>query len=89
MIKYILTCLDTAKYRVLSDLEGYTAPGGGTIPIDVCITTLKPDITVLDVKNNTFNIFELTCPMEPNIKKRNVQKKYSHFLQDITSTHQL
>jgi hypothetical protein len=86
VIKYILTCLDTTKFRVLSDLEGFTAPGGGTIPIDVCITALKPDITVLDLKNNTFNIFELTCPMEPNIKKRNVQKtdKYSHFLQDIT-----
>ena len=83
MIKYILTCLDTTKYRVFSDLEGFTAPGGGTIPIDVCITILKPDITVLDVKNNTFNIFfELACPMEPNIKKRNVQKtdKYAHFL---------
>jgi hypothetical protein len=65
MIKYIHTCLNMTN-TVLSDLEGFTVPGVGTI--------LKPVISVVDVKNNIFNSFELTCPMEPNIKKRNVQK---------------
>jgi hypothetical protein len=39
-----------------------------------------------DKKKKTFNILELTCPMEPNIKKKNSEKfgKYSHFLTDIT-----
>ena len=52
----------------------------------VCVTPLKPDIIIIDKKKKTFNIFELTCPMEPNINKRNSEKsrKYSHFLTDIT-----
>ena len=86
MINYIISCLDTSKFKVHSDLEGSTTPGGGNNPINVCITALKPDITIYDDKKNTFNTFELTCPMEPNIKKRNTEKtnKYAHFLQDIT-----
>ena len=69
-----------------SDLAEQTTSTGGTIPVDVCITPLKPDITICDKKNGTFNIFELTCPMEPNVQKRNREKnaKYSHFLTDIT-----
>ena len=85
IINYIVNCLDSDKFEVFSDLAGQTAANGGTIPTQICVTPLKPDITVLDKKNKTFTIFELTCPIEPNIKKRNLEKfnKYSHFLQDI------
>jgi hypothetical protein len=41
----------------------------GTIPTELMITALRPDITILDKKNKTFTIFELTCPLEPNLKK--------------------
>ena len=85
IINYILNCLDSSKFEVYSDLDGHTTATGGTIPVTVCITPLKPDITIIDKKHKTFNIFELTCPLEPNIKKRNSEKfeKYSHFLTDI------
>ena len=55
--------------------------------MNICITPLRPDITILDKKNKTFNMFELTCPLEPNIGNRHMEKgnKYSHFLTDITS----
>ena len=86
IINYILGCLDETKFDVFTDLAGSTTDNGGTIPVTICITTLRPDITVLDKKNKTFNIFELTCPLEPNIQKRHIEKtnKYSHFLTDIT-----
>ena len=60
--------------------------GGGTIPPEVCITNLKPDITILDKKTNSFHIFELTCPLERNIEIRHLNKtnKYSHFTTDIS-----
>ena len=85
VINYILNCLDSSKFEVYSDLDGHTTATGGTIPMTVCITPLKPDIVIIDKKHKTFNIFELTCPMEPNIKKRNSEKfaKYSHFRTDI------
>ena len=69
VINYILSCLDSTKYEIFSDLEGYMTDNGGTIPIDICVTALKPDITIIDRKKKTFNNVELTCPMEPNIKK--------------------
>ena len=58
-----------------------------TVPVKIYITTLKPDITIIDKKNKTFNIFELTSPMEPNIKIRSTEKynKYAHFLTDVTA----
>ena len=85
VINYILNCLDSDKFSVFSDLPGHTTPNGGSIPIEICVTPMKPDITILDKRNKTFNIFELTCPLEGNIKIRNQQKtdKYSHFLSDI------
>ena len=85
VVNYILSCLDASKFSVFSDLPGHTTPNGGSIPSEICVTPLKPDITILDKKNKTFNIFELTCPLETNIKTRNQQKmnKYSHFLLDI------
>ena len=59
--------------------------GNGTIPVDVCITTEKPDIVIIDEKRKTLNIFELTVPIEWNIEKRNKSKndKYAHFVKDI------
>ena len=71
VIHYILSCLDTDKVSVFSDLPGHTTANGGSVPLEICVTPLKPDITILDKKNKTFNIFELTCPLETNIKKRN------------------
>ena len=77
----------TQQNLKFSDLAGKTTSNGRTIPINICITTLRPDITVLDKKTKSFNIFELTCPLETNIGKRHSEKtnKYSHFLTDITS----
>ena len=58
---------------------------GGTIPPNMALTTLKPDIVIVDDKNKTVDIFELTVPFEGNIKKRNLEKsnKYAHFVSDI------
>ena len=67
------------------------APGGGTIPPELCVTRLKPDIVIVDThKKNTaqcaVHIYELTMPMMANIDARHNEKtnKYSHFLTDIS-----
>ena len=59
--------------------------GGHSSP-EVCVTNLIPDITVWDKANNTFNIFELTVPLDTNITQRNMDKtnKYTHFTTDVT-----
>ena len=80
VINYIVTNVDS-QFRVYSDLEGHTAAGGGSIPPELCVTTLKPDIVILNDKAKTIHLFELTCPSEHNIEQRHTEKsnKYAHF----------
>ena len=62
--------LDKSKYTVHSDLPGKEAAGGGTIPPEICVTPLKPDIVILNKKE--MHIFELTCSPERNIEERHL-----------------
>ena len=86
IVNYVVNCLDAAKFTIYSDIEGHEAPGGGTVPPEVTVTNLKPDITIWDKVNNKFHIFELTVPLDVNISQRNLDKsnKYAHFSTDIT-----
>ena len=85
VIIYIVTNVDP-KFRVFSDLAGHTASGGGSIPPEVGVTTLKPDIVILNDQEKTIHLFELSCPSEKNIEQRHTQKtkKYTYFINDIS-----
>ena len=85
VVNYIVNSVDE-KYTVYSDLPGHTAPGGGSIPPELCVTAQKPDIVILDKHKKKVHLFELTCPSEKHIDTRHTQKsnKYAHFLTDIT-----
>ena len=85
LVNYIVNCLDTVKFTVYADLPGHTV-GGGTIPAEICITPQMPDIVLIDNKEKTINLFELTVPIEHNIDIRHQEKsdKYSHFLTDCS-----
>jgi hypothetical protein len=86
VINYIYQSIDTAKYKVYADLPGNTAEGGGTVPADICVTAHKPDLVIIDEKNNSLYICELTVPFETNIETRHREKsdKYAHFVTDVT-----
>ena len=79
--------LDTSKYTIHSDAPRHEAPGRGTVPPELTITPLKPDITIWDKNADNFNIYELTCPLEENVEKRNLEKsnKYAHFITYIST----
>ena len=85
VINYIVNSIDD-KYTVYSDLPGHTAPGGGSIPPELCVTSQKPDIVIIDNHMKAIHLYELTCPAERNIDTRNNEKsnKYAHFTTDIT-----
>ena len=85
IIHYIVNSVDP-KYTVHTDLPGHTVSGGGSIPPEVCVTSQKPDIVIVDNNNKTIQLFELTCPSEENIDTRHLEKsnKYHHFSTDIT-----
>ena len=52
-----------------SDMPGYQAPHGGTIPPHVLVTSLKPDNVVINELSQEVIIFELTCPFDWNIAR--------------------
>ena len=85
VISYIVNIVDS-KFLVYSDIPGHTAPGGGSIPPELCVTVQKPDIVIIDKVKKELHIFELTCPSEDNIEYWNKEKnrKYAHFITDCT-----
>ena len=87
ILNFIVSKIDQNQFTVYSDINGYQATNGGTIPVTMAVTQLKPDIVIVNEKEKTVDIFELTVPFESNIKARNIYKsnKYAHFSRDITS----
>ena len=87
IVNYVVDSVDTEKFTVYSDIPGHTAPGGGSIPPEICITVQKPDIVIIDKVNKVMHLFELTCPLEEHIEKRHQDKenKYAHFVADCSS----
>ena len=67
------------------DIEGCQTPAGGTLPPSLVVSTLRPDIVIVDKKNKEVNIFELTVPSESRIKISHNLKyhKYQHLISDI------
>ena len=87
IVNFIVSKIDKKLFKVYSDINGYQTTNGGTIPENMTVTVLKPDIVIVNEKDKVVEIFELTVPFEGNIKARNTQKsnKYAHFATDIKS----
>ena len=43
--------------HLYSDLPGYLAPGGGSIPPDIIVTNQKPDIFIINESTREIVIF--------------------------------
>ena len=70
-----------------ADIPSHILPGGGTVSPNLLVTTQKTDLLIIDRMEERMEIFELTVPLETNIKNVNTQKmnKYEHFITDITT----
>ena len=87
VINFIVSSIDS-QYTVYSDLPGHTAPGGGSIPPELCVTSQEPDIVIIDKHKQTIHLFELTCPAERNLDTRHEEKtnKYASQLTSLISS---
>ena len=85
IIKIIQPCLNAGK-QLFSDLPGFQAPHGGTIPPDVIVTNLRPDIFIFDEAKREVLVFELTCPWDSNIERSHTYKeeKYAPLIADLS-----
>ena len=68
-----------------SDIPGFQTSNGGSLPPSLTVSSLKPDIVLVDEVNRKVVIYELTFPFEKNIHTRHKYKceKYAHFETDI------
>ena len=73
---------DTLK--LFCDLPGQFS-GISTIPTDIVVTSLKPDISIVNYSDKSCTIIELTVPFDSNIVKANERKskKSDNLVQDI------
>ena len=85
ILKFISNCLDRVKFTCFVDLQDCQTPAGGTLPPSLVVSTLRPDVVIIDKKKKEVNIFELTVPAEPRIKISHSLKyqKYQHLISDI------
>ena len=88
LINYCVTNTDTDRFQVQSDIPGFQAPDGGSIPPKITVTALKPDLVFINKVSKVVSFAELTCPMEENMEYWHKKKvdKYAHFLTDIPSS---
>ena len=72
--------------RLYSDLPGYEAPHGGTIPPDILVTNLRPDLFLVSMTKRKAIVFELTCPWDGNVEQSHTYKegKYAPLVADLS-----
>ena len=75
--------------RLYSDLPGFLAPGGGSVPPNVLVTNLRPDIFIVNETSREVILFELTCPWDANIDRSHTFKenKYAALVADLSQTY--
>ena len=71
---------------MFSDLPGYLAPGGGSIPPHVLVTNQRPDIFLVDDSARVAIVFELTCPWDSNVDRSHTfkEEKYAPLIADLS-----
>ena len=74
---------------LFSDMPGYQAPHGGTIPPHIHVTALKPDIVIVNSLSQQVIVLELTCPWDANIVRSHNFKaeKYAPLIADLCQRH--
>ncbi len=71
---------------LFSDMPGFQAPHGGTIPPHILVTNLRPDVFIVDETKREVVLFELTCPWDTNVTRMHAFKedKYAPLVADLS-----
>ena len=85
VLHHIKKCIDVKEFTLYIDLDENRQSRKSTIPPNAVVTTLIPDIVLIDEKTKSLEIFELTCPAETRIDIAHLLKveKYAHLVNDI------
>ena len=85
VLHHIKKCIEVKKFTLYIDPDENRQSRKSTIPPNAVVTTLIPDIVLIDEKTKSLEIFELTCPAETRIDIAHLLKveKYAHLVNDI------
>ena len=74
-----------------SDLDGFQAPHGGTIPPDILVTSFRPDLFFIDRTRRRIALLELTCPWDSNVNRSHEFKenKYAPLVADLSHNYKV
>lgn len=85
VVKQILA--GNPEKRVIADLEGHRLPDGGTVPPELMVTNLRPDLVLIDPITDDIELFDLTscADREENINGARIRKstKYAPLVADL------
>ena len=70
--------------EVYSDISGLDI-NGGTIPPDIVVTQLRPDLVIINRQEKIISLLELTCSFEKNAEAANLRKtlRYNALKSDL------
>jgi len=76
--------MDRKRFTVRADLPGFLGHGG-TIPPEILITPVKPDIVLISKDSKDIVVIKLTSPSEPRIgiSRAGKSSKYAATVQDL------
>jgi len=88
ILNFLCNTLKQSRFEVYCDLPESCSPGGGTIPPDIMITSLRPDLVIINRHMKEISIYELTVPYENRIEAAHSQKqrKYLTLVSDIEAS---
>ena len=74
------------NFSLYSDLPGFTAAHGGVIPPHILVTSLRPDLFIINETSKQIIFFELTCPWDGNVARSHTYKeeKYTPLITDLS-----
>ena len=77
--------INSNNIQIFSDMPGFTTTGG-TLPVNIIVSKLRPDIVIVNTKKKFVHLVELTVPFEHNISKAHERKthKYADLVLDIS-----
>ena len=62
-------------FVIYSDLPDFRSRHGGVIPPHIIVTSLRPDLVLINEESRIIVVFELTCPFERNIDREHEYKE--------------
>ena len=89
IVKQMRESKQHTEKRIIADVPGFRLPDGGTVPPELLVTNLRPDIVLIEEKTNAVELFELTSCADSRDNITNAQdrkqRRYRNLKTDLNA----